>query len=462
MRIFKLYSLIALIGLSLIFIRFLSPQFVLGTTTFDHPYIEFAAALMGAGFIWIGLISLLKRMTLTSLHLYTLLALALLYRMLFIGSVAIYEDDWNRYLWDGAVITKGINPYSYSPNEVLQANPESNEALKRLNIFAQRHDYFPKKINHPYLRTIYPPVAQAIFAIAAMIKPLDLDVLRVIFIAIDGLVFFLLIKALTLYGRDPKWALLYAFNPLLIYAGFNVAHMDILLLPFLLLALIWVKDGRAPFKAGLALSCAAAVKLWPLILAPILFRHWRRQPVFYIIIAAFIALSSLVLNLPLLLSIGEQSGLSAYAQQWQRSSFLFPLMTEFISHIATEPARIARIFVALSLTGLSLYMGFLRPIKDKTLPLACLILTAVLLFLSPTGYPWYLYWFFIFIPFIPSYGLGLLSVLVGLYYVRYALGERNIYHIYTDYLVPLQFALPLIIIGFEGLRFWRRSHRLKG
>ena len=81
-----------------------------------------------------------------------------------------------------------------------------------------------------------------------------------------------------------------------------------------------------------------------------------------------------------------------------------------------------------------------------------MITTGVLLFLSPTGYPWYLYWILIFLPFVPSYGLTLLSALVALYYVRYGMGERELYHIYENVLVPLQFGIPLLVISYELFR----------
>lgn len=445
----------ALIGIVLVYIRILSNSFVLGTTTFQHPYIQFSAALILGGGAAMALIYGLKNTNLSRSWLYGLLGLSLLYRALFIGSVPIYEDDWNRYLWDGASAAQGVNPYAYAPKEIIEGANSENPQIRKLNKFDSETGDITYRINYPELRTIYPPGAQVVFTAAALIDPLNLDVLRGLYILIDVLTLFLLIKTLQAYERDPKWALLYALNPLLIYSGFNVAHMDVILVPLILLTMLWVKR-RAPIKAATALSLAAAVKLWPLLLAPIFFRAWRRSPVFYLGIAALTAVLSAIFNLPLLLSIGDDSGLVAYSGEWQRSSFIFPLIFAVFEPFTTAPGQISRVLVAVIVTLISLYYGFVKKADDQTLPLALIVTTGALLFLSPTGYPWYLYWAFVFIPFVPSYGLTVLSGLIALYYVRYAMGERGVYDLYSNLVVPLQFGIPLLIITFEVYK--RRRH----
>jgi len=351
------------------------------------------------------------------------------------------------------VTAQGINPYTYSPKDIIEGGQSDNPQIKQLSEFDRATGDITYRINYPELRTIYPPVAQGVFALAALIDPLNLDVLRALYIVIEVLTLFLLVKTLQAYGRDPKWALLYALNPLLIYSGFNVAHMDLLLVSPILLTMLWVKQG-APLKAAVALSVAAAVKLWPLLLAPIFFRAWRKRPVFYGGVAVMTAVLSVVFNLPLLLSIGADSGLTAYTGEWQRSSFIFPIIIAVFEPITIAPGHMSRIFVAVLVTLISLYYGFIAKVEDKTLPLALIVTTTALLFLSPTGYPWYLYWAFVFLPFVPSYGLTLLSGFIALYYVRYGMGERGVYHLYSDVVVPLQFGLPFLVIGFEI--FWRR------
>lgn len=462
-------GLTILIGIALLYMRHLAPSFVRGTNTFQHPYIEFAGALMLGGLLWTGLIALIPRL-LNSPHkkklLWGSIGFGLICRLGFLGTVPIYEDDWNRYLWDGAVITKSINPYKYSPCEIngIQAMTEAQlerfyracddadrggatDELKTLLFFSNDHDQHIQKINFPELRTIYPPVAQAVFTVAAFMEPISLTPLRLVYALLFIVSIVLMIVALRHYGRDPLWAALYALNPLLIYSGFNVVHMDVILVPFMLGAMILVKTR--PFWAGALLAGAGAVKLWPLVLAPIVFRGWRSQVKTYILIACVTAVTFILLTAPLFLSLGENSGLSAYAGEWERSSFIFPRISYLIGGVITAPGQILRILIALFITALSLYYGFFKSPDHNKLPLALMVVTLTFYLISPTGYPWYMIWFLYLIPFVPSYGVGVLTALVSLYYVRYALGEQNRYHVYEDILVPLQFGIPIIIMVAE-------------
>jgi len=204
--------------------------------------------------------------------------------------------------------------------------------------------------------------------------------------------------------------------------------------------------------AGVALSLAAAVKIWPLILAPALFRsHLRRRGV-YITCAVLVTVLTLVLLAPMLAQIGDDSGLKTYSEYWRRSSFLFPLMEDGFGFILEEPGRLARIVVAILVTLTALWYGFFSRFNEPNdLPARLMIITLVLLLLSPAGFPWYAIWVIVFLPFAPSYGVALLCILVPLYYVRFALGEAGNYHIYTNILTPLQFGLPMIVLIFELL-----------
>ncbi len=462
-----------LIGAALFFIRHLSFSFPLGTTTADHPYIAFTATLMLANFIWLGLIFGLKRWTQPNvinqdrswrIWMWGLIGLSLGFRAMYFGSIPIYEDDWNRYLWDGVSITQRVSPYKYSPTEVLDQLADNRDIDGQKIITADDGERLLKlsdegysllqRINNPDLTTIYPPSAQAAFALAAMIKPFDINGLRLVFLSLEAVTMFLLVKALTLYGRASLWVLLYAFNPLLIYSAFNVAHMDVVLPPFMIATLILIK--RRPYLAAIALAGAAAVKVWPLILAPILYRDWVRRPRIYVSAALCVALLSLVLFWPMISELRPSSGLSAYSQNWQRSSFLFPAISNLLQGIISDPSRFLRLAIAAILTGMSLWFGFghlLKPHASQLqnrdiniIPRAMMVVTLTLLFLSPTGYPWYVIWVIMFIPFIPYYGVAMLCVLVPLYYVRFALGEQGRYEIYQSWLVPLQFGVPMAIL----------------
>ena len=455
--IFIAFSLAALIGAALLYARVISIGFILGTDTFSHPYKSFAAALIASGLAWMCFIPLFKRINAPlGKSLWALIFLGAVFRAMFLGSTPIYEDDWNRYLWDGAVTIEGHNPYKHPPEITYVVRQDAPQDVKDLQALSGRNGGITGRINNPHLTTIYPPVAMAVFAISAKVKPFDLDVLRLFYLVIDGLSLWLLIKALSLYGRQPFWALLYWLNPMLIYSVYNAGHMDIILVPFLISALYLAR--RSPLWASLALGLAAAVKIWPLILGPVLLRGHRRKLGIYIFGGIIMGAAALLLLSPMLLSLGESSGLQAYAGGWKRSSFFFGYIEKGLAFTGDDPGSLARIFVAIIITSLSLWLAFKKTVDEQNLPTCLMIITLCLYLLSPTGYPWYILWFLPFLPFIPLYGAALLTVMVSLYYVRFAMSERDIYDLYSNVLVPLQFGLPVLILLFEGFKMRRNAH----
>ena len=60
------------------------------------------------------------------------------------------SDDMNRYLWEGRMLTQGINPYRHAPDDAL---------LEPL----AADDPFHGGINHPHMTAAYPPMMVGIF-----------------------------------------------------------------------------------------------------------------------------------------------------------------------------------------------------------------------------------------------------------------------------------------------------------
>ena len=122
-----------------------------------------------------------------------------------------------------------------------------------------------------------------------------------------------------------------------------------------------------------------------------------------------------------------------------------------------DTGRAARICVAILIAALSFWLGVKRPKNDDLIPAYMMLIPLCLFIISPTGYPWYIIWFLPFLPFLPLYGAGLLTLTVALYYLRYAMSERDSYEIYSNVLVPLQFGLPILVLMFEGFKMRREA-----
>ena len=445
----------ALSGAALLAISLLAPQFRFGTTTPDHPWELLGILILISGAAWFALASATRTLVRDALPtrdlLLAALGLGLVLRLVGFGDVTIYEDDWLRYLWDGAVLAEGHSPFTHSPATTLAdpAHPLHPDAPAAMVVL--------KGINNPTLSTIYPPVATALFAVAHVIEPYSVEGLRALYLLSDALTLGLMVGALRAWGRDPLWAALYALSPLLLLTGFNSAHMDILLAPFLVGALWLAAPGQprtVSRSLGIAtlIALAAAIKVWPLLLAPILLRPWRGRIATYLFAGAASGALTLLLMAPLLLAaLSPDSGLSAYSGGWNNSAFLFPLLESALAPLTAAPGTTARLLVATFVGGLALWLGVFAD-RERDVAGDALLVTAALLFLSPTGYPWYGLWLLVFLPFRFSPALALLLVLTPVYYVRFALGEAGRYAVYTDILIPLAYGLPLLWLAGEALR----------
>lgn len=451
------YSLcLACIGSCLICIRFISEAFAVGTDTFSHPYILFVSVLSGAGLAWFSLIPLLKRWPFRCGGIVWIgLIAGLFFRIIFWNSTPIYENDWNRYLWDGLVVSEGHNPYKYSPEIIYDLAPNAPEDVQALKDLSTRHSNIATAVNYADLTTIYPPVTMGVFYVATKVKPVDLNALRGVYLFLELIGFWLLLRALKLYGRDPKWTVIYWLNPMLIYSVYNAAHMDVILVPVLLGALILIKTR--PFLSSAVLGLAGAIKFWPLLLGPVLLRQYKNRPFVFLNGGVIMGLITLFLTAPMLFQIGDNSGLLAYATQWERSSFIYGYIEYTLGLFLGDASSFARVSVAFILAGFSFWLALTRNIENDYLPRVLMALTLALYFLSPTGYPWYVIWLLPFLPFFPLNGAAMLTVTVSLYYLRFAMDERGLYDLYSNIVVPIQFGLPLLIIAGETLFHSKRS-----
>ena len=409
-----------------------------------------------AGIAWFAMVLVLRKNPVSGrLMLAIFLLLGLGMRLIFFDSKPVYENDYKRYLWDGAVVASGENPYRFSPTEVFEAGKPGARSIPDLTWLAMKSneaDYITSEINSPTLTTIYPPAAQAVFTAAYAIAPYERWGLRLVFLIIEILGFIALIAGLRARNISLSWSAAYWLNPMIIFTTYNGVHMDVLLVAPLMAALLWV--GRHPFRAGVMLSLAAAIKIWPLLLAPILFRGWRHRPAIYIGVAALVGALTLISLAPMLLTLKADAGLAAYSANWTNSSFIFPVLRDVLGFVIDSPDRLTRYIIAVTVTVLSLWFGFVKPQNETLIPAHLMVLSAAFVFLSPTGYPWYFIWFWMFLPFALNHwsarGLALLAVGAAAYFARFRIGEEGHYDIYSKVLLPLEFGIPLLVLAWDG------------
>ncbi|RMF61844.1 MAG: hypothetical protein D6748_00750, partial [Calditrichaeota bacterium] len=99
-------------------IIFLSPNLQLLDNLTPTLFFFFFFAYLFAGVSFAFLFLTFAYSRYTSQKLLLILLLGLVVRVLMFFSSPILEDDYYRYLWDGAVSANGFNPYQYSPAEI--------------------------------------------------------------------------------------------------------------------------------------------------------------------------------------------------------------------------------------------------------------------------------------------------------------------------------------------------------
>ncbi len=187
------------------------------------------------------------------------------------------SSDMYRYVWDGRVQNAGFNPYRYVP-----ADP----ALASL----REAEIYPEISRAESARTIYPPTAQVVFRAVAAIDPSVLA-MKLAMVAFEALAIGAVLALLRRARLPLERVLIYAWNPLAVWAFAGNGHADAIGIGVLALALL-ARDARRDALAGALLGAAGLVKLFPLAVAA---AFWRRGAAWRAPIACLATIAGLYL-----------------------------------------------------------------------------------------------------------------------------------------------------------------------
>jgi hypothetical protein len=350
-----------------------------------------------------------------------ILVAAVLFRLISALGGPSLSDDLYRYVWDGRVQTAGIHPYLHAPLD---------PALEPL-----RDDDWTR-INHPELRTIYPPLAQALFAALAWLGAGPIG-FKLFFGLADLGVLAALAWLLRRMGLPPDRIVLYAWNPLAVIETAGSGHVEPVGVALVLLCAVWIVSRRAGL-AALALAAAVHVKLLPLILIPGAIRRWRNAAVLVLVLTLVALAMPYALTGP---AMGP--GLFDYAERWERNSVIYRGIETLLEWVDTGPRlkpwvgalrdswggpesarnrvyskvwprEIARMSVGLLALIWVVCLSFRRGLSA---PREIFLGLAGVLLLSPTLHPWYVLWILPFAAAYASVPWLLFGALVPLAYI---------------------------------------------
>jgi len=420
------------------------------------------------------------------------LAFGLLFRLLMVFSNPIQEDDFYRYLWDGAVLAEGVNPYKFSPSEIQEVGDSSRyvEALSALELaddkgnspFSQEPKilvddmkklrnlgndlrigelFYDKqwqgvrdipvldRVNFPAVPSVYPPVSQLFFMTSAWIKPGSLYVLRCLFVLVECLTMYLIVRTLMVLKRDPALVFWYAWNPLVIKELINSPHLDVLMVCATAgLLYFWVQGARYKWALMLGIGILAKYFIVPATLFVLL---WKKKQAFVpcLLVAVIVLLGFLMFH-----SAGSRQfqGLKTMgATGWNTNSVLVKCLekpvAQVIKAVGQDPDEEIKAYTPFYIfsekdeyhikTIQESWMRFILSIiallwllrclwkaknvsdkREQIVALGCCLMGLFLL--SPIANPWYAAVLMLFLPFCERrVFLTVLGTVLGFYYLKF-------------------------------------------
>lgn len=434
----------------------------------DIPALPLTAGVVVAGLLFLLVLPLVRATlgedALTQLALLKfVLVVGLLLRVMMFATEPALEDDQQRYLWEGAMVANGLSPYAVAPKAARTAAEDTPLAE-----LAEDGATVLERVNHAHLKTIYPPVAQGAFALAYLIEPWSLRSWRLVVLGGELASLALLLGLLAATGRPAIWIALYWWNPVAVKELMNSGHMDGILMVFVLLAL-WLAARSRPIAATAALGLAAGTKLWPVLLAPLIWRPLLAKP--RALVAPMVVMLVMLIAWAAPIVVGgldQTSGFRAYAAEWQSNSAHLPALRDTLARVLAAlgmsgdaAGSIVRAALAMTAGAVAVALAY-RPIDGATdLIRRAALVTLALVLASPAQFPWYMLWTMPFLVFMPRWGVMAMAVTVPLYYSGFYFRAHDAFATFRDQVVWLIW-IPVWTLLLVELAAYLRTSRSAG
>ena len=354
---------------------------------------------------------------------------AVVFRLIASTASPSLSDDVYRYVWDGRVQAAGHHPYRAAPSDPMRVE-------------LRDPDVYPK-INHADIPTIYPPLAEMLFAALSLAK-LGVTGFKVVLALLDVGVIGALLILLRALGLPRDRVVLYAWNPLAVIEIAGSGHIEPLGIVLVVLAIAWITEGKAS-RAAAALGGAIQAKLLPLLLVPGFARRMKTLPLLAMVAVVAITTAPYAFRGPWF-----GAGVLAYANRWEHGAVFFAGVRRFyewadlaphlkgaIAWAQTRwgtaetgvwdalyrtvwPDGLARVTVAFAAIGFAVAQSFRRGL-DAASEAKMALGGAILL--SPTLHPWYVVWV---LPLAAAQGSGGWLLFGALVPLQYLAGDGDV------------------------------------
>ncbi|WP_054852027.1 polyprenol phosphomannose-dependent alpha 1,6 mannosyltransferase MptB [Olleya sp. ITB9] len=226
-----------------------------------------------------------------------LLVVAIISRLIFLVAIPNLSQDFYRFIWDGRIILKGINPYLYTPESFITAGQypihQAQDLVNGMQALNASH------------YSNYPPINQLLFTLANLASNTSIlgsvIGLRLIIIVADIGTLYFGSKLLDLMKLPKKNILWYILNPFIIIELTGNLHFEGVMIFFLILSLYLLKINKWKWSA-VVFAISISTKLVPLLFLPLFVKWFKtKQGIDYKKLIAFyliIGFSTIVLFAP--------------------------------------------------------------------------------------------------------------------------------------------------------------------
>ena len=195
------------------------------------------------------------------------------FRLILLFAYPWLSDDFYRFIWDGLLIGENINPYEYTPSELIK----KSEVLETKKTFGELYRKMSGLNSLNY--SPYPPINQFLFFLSTSFKKdifFSLISMRSLIIVSDILNFFIgcrILKKLKLKEEKILW---YFLNPLVVIELTGNLHFEGFMLTFFGFGILLFLENKKLF-ALFPLALSVGTKLITIIIIPFFMNYQKRK-----------------------------------------------------------------------------------------------------------------------------------------------------------------------------------------
>ena len=345
---------------------------------YDHINLGISIALLFTGYYFI-----FKKPIKYSL----MVGLGVVFRLIFLFSIPNLSQDFYRFIWDGQLIINGLNPYLFTPNELINTHhtlfTQMEPLYKEMGALSAQHF------------SNYPPIHQLPFVIAALISKNSIlgsvIILRIIIILADIGILIYGKKLLELLKLPTQNIFYYFLNPLVVIELTGNLHFEALMLFFLVVSLYFLYKQKL-IHSAIFMGFSILTKLLPVFFLPLLINRLKfKKTLLYstLIIGCIIVLCLPFFEFQFLKNYGKTVGL--WFTNFEFNSSFYSLGKSAMSkNFGIQLIEHMPYVVPFLMAVFTLYFSLQKTTETKKIIQSFFWILTIYFLMSTTVHPWYI------------------------------------------------------------------------